>query len=56
MSLVVECLALRLRLNAAKDEKIHEEWLDNMRHTMMFIDPELREKLIERHRVVGPTC
>ena len=46
--------SLEFRLNAGKDEKIHEEWLDNMRHTMMFIDPELREKLIERHRVVGP--
>ena len=25
-----------------------------MRHTMMFIEPDLRETLIECHRVVGP--
>ena len=46
--------ALEFRLNAAKDEKVHEEWLDAMRHTMMFIEPDLRETLIECHRVVGP--
>ncbi len=45
---------LEFRLNAAKDEKVHEEWLDAMRHSMMFIEPDLREKLIECHRVVGP--
>ena len=46
--------SLEFRLNAARDGKMHEEWLDAMRHTMMFMEPELREKLIERHRVVGP--
>ena len=47
--------ALDFRLDAAKDEKVHEEWLDAMRHTMMFIEPDLRERLIECHRRVGPT-
>ena len=46
--------ALDFRLNAAKDEKVHQEWLDAMRHVMMFIEPELRERLIECHRKVGP--
>jgi pimeloyl-ACP methyl ester carboxylesterase len=41
-------------LNAAKDEKVHEEWLDAMRHSMMFIESSLREHLIECHRIVGP--
>ena len=47
--------SLEFRLNAAKDEKVHEEWLDAMRHTMMFIEPDLRERLIDCHRTVGPT-
>lgn len=46
--------SLEFRLNAAKDEKVHEEWLDAMRHSMMFIESGLREQLIECHRIVGP--
>tara|TARA_B110000263_G_scaffold116308_1_gene101381 strand:+ start:1154 stop:1732 length:579 start_codon:yes stop_codon:yes gene_type:complete len=46
--------SLEFRLNAAKDEKVHEEWLDAMRHSMMFIESSLREQLIECHRIVGP--
>ena len=46
--------SLEFRLNAAKDEKVHEEWLDAMRHSMMFIKDDLREQLIECHRTVGP--
>ena len=45
---------MEFRLNAAKDEKVHEEWLDAMRHSMMFIEDDLREQLIECHRTVGP--
>ena len=45
---------LEFRLNAAKDAKVHEEWLDAMRHVMMFIEPDLRERLIECHKTVGP--
>jgi len=47
--------SLEFRLDAAKDAQVHEEWLDAMRHTMMFIEPDLRERLIECHRTVGPT-
>ena len=46
--------ALELRLKAAKDPEAYRQWLDLMRHNMMFIDPELRERLIECHRKVGP--
>jgi len=46
--------SLEFRLNAARDEKVHEEWLDAMRHSMMFIEEGLREQLIECHRIVGP--
>ncbi len=43
-----------LRLRAAEDPKVYEEWLEQMRHSMKFVDPALRERLIERHRQVGP--
>jgi pimeloyl-ACP methyl ester carboxylesterase len=46
--------ALELRLRAAKDPEAYRQWLDLMRHNMMFIDPELRERLVECHRKVGP--
>jgi len=45
---------LELRLKAAKDAETHEKWLELMRHNMMFIDPDFRERLIECHRKVGP--
>jgi pimeloyl-ACP methyl ester carboxylesterase len=43
-----------LRLRAAEDPKVYEEWLAYQRHSMKFVDPALREQLIERHRQVGP--
>lgn len=46
--------SLDFRLNAGKDEKTHQEWLDAMRHAMMFIDDELTEQLIKCHQKVGP--
>jgi pimeloyl-ACP methyl ester carboxylesterase len=46
--------ARELRLNAAKDPDIYRQWLDLNRHNMMFIDPELRERLVDCHRKVGP--
>jgi pimeloyl-ACP methyl ester carboxylesterase len=45
---------LELRLKAARDGEAHRKWLDLMRHNMMFIDPDLRERLVESHRKVGP--
>jgi pimeloyl-ACP methyl ester carboxylesterase len=46
--------ALELRLNAARDAESHRQWLDLMRHNMKFIEPDLRERLVECHRKVGP--
>ena len=46
--------AVELRLKAAKDAETYQKWLDLNRHNMMFIDPDLRERLVECHRKVGP--
>ncbi len=44
-----------LRLRAAKDQKVYEEeWIEYQRHAMMFVEPALRERLVQRHRQVGP--
>jgi len=46
--------AYEMRLRAAKDPKAYEEWLAFQRHAMKFVEPELRERLMERHRQIGP--
>jgi pimeloyl-ACP methyl ester carboxylesterase len=46
--------AVELRLKAAEDPEIYQKWLDLNRHNMMFIDADLRERLVECHRKVGP--
>src|SRR4051812_11339265 len=44
-----------MRLRAAKDPKSYEEeWIPFQRKAMRYVEPELRERLIERHRQVGP--
>jgi len=44
-----------MRLRAAEDPKVYDdEWIAYQRHAMKFVEPELCEKLIERHRQVGP--
>ncbi len=43
-----------MRLRAVEDPKVYEEWLEYQRHTMKFVEPGLRERLLERHRQVGP--
>ena len=43
-----------LRLRAAEDPTVYEEWLGYQRHAMKLIKPDLREQLIQRHRQVGP--
>jgi pimeloyl-ACP methyl ester carboxylesterase len=43
-----------LRLRAAEDPKVYEEWLGFQRRAMHLLEPNLRERLIERHRAVGP--
>ena len=46
--------AYEMRLRAAEDPKVYEEWLAYQRHSMKFVEPGLREQLMERHRQVGP--
>ena len=46
--------SLEFRLNAAKDHRVYEEWIEAMRHSQMFIAPELSNRLIECHKTVGP--
>jgi pimeloyl-ACP methyl ester carboxylesterase len=48
------CSAVELRLKAAEDAEIQKKRSDLNRHNMMFIDPALRERLVECHRKVGP--
>jgi 3-oxoadipate enol-lactonase/4-carboxymuconolactone decarboxylase len=43
-----------MRLRAVESPKAYEEWLDYQCHAMKLIDPSLRERLLERHRQVGP--
>ena len=45
---------LEMRLNAAKDPAVYQEWLEFQRHAMMFVDQELRDHLMECHTKVGP--
>ena len=43
-----------LRLRAAEDAAVYEEWLAYQRHAMQLVEPGLRERLLQRHRQVGP--
>jgi len=43
-----------MRVRAAQDPKAHEEWLAFNRHAMFLVEPSLRERLLERHRQIGP--
>jgi pimeloyl-ACP methyl ester carboxylesterase len=43
-----------LRLNAVKSPVVYEEWLEYQRMAMHLVEPGLRERLMERHRQVGP--
>ncbi|HYC44422.1 MAG TPA: alpha/beta hydrolase [Burkholderiales bacterium] len=44
-----------MRLRAAKDPKAYEEeWIPFQRRAMHLVEPALRERLMERHRRVGP--
>jgi pimeloyl-ACP methyl ester carboxylesterase len=44
-----------MRLRAAEDPKVYEdEWIAYQRRAMKFVEPGLCERLIERHREVGP--
>ena len=43
-----------VRVRAAQDPKAYEEWIAFNRHAMYLVEPGLRERLLERHRQVGP--
>jgi pimeloyl-ACP methyl ester carboxylesterase len=43
-----------MRLRAPEDPKVYEEWLAFQRKAMHLVEPGLRERLMERHRQVGP--
>jgi pimeloyl-ACP methyl ester carboxylesterase len=42
------------RLDALKDPKAYEEWVQIQYRTMKFVEPALREKLVQRHIQMGP--
>ncbi len=47
--------AYEMRLRAAEDPKVYEnEWMAHQRKAMKFVEPDLRDRLLERHRQVGP--
>ena len=46
--------ALNMRLDAVKSPEAYKKWLEYQRHAMMFVDSELRERLLECHKKVGP--
>ena len=47
--------AYDMRLRADADPKVYEEeWIPFQRKAMKFVEPGRREKLMERHRQVGP--
>ena len=43
-----------LRLQAPKDPKVYEKWLEYQYKAMHLVEPGLRERLMQRHRQVGP--
>ena len=45
---------LEFRLKAAQDPETYREWLEAMRQQFLFMEPELRDRLMECHRRVGP--
>ena len=43
-----------MRLRALEDPQVYEEWLAFQRTAMHLVNPQMRERLMERHREVGP--
>jgi len=43
-----------MRLRAAEEPAVYEQWVAAMRESMRFVAPEFRERLIAYHRQVGP--
>ena len=47
---------LQFRLDAAENPETYEKWLGMMDGVMHFIEPDLRARLLQRHREVGPVA
>ena len=45
---------LNMRLRAAENPEAYKEWWTFQQTAMMFVDAPLKERLMERHRQVGP--
>ncbi len=45
---------LELRQRAAENAAVYQEWWEAQRRNMKFVEPELRERLMEFHAKVGP--
>ena len=45
---------LDMRLRAAKEPEAYQEWIEFQRHAMMWVEPGLRDRLLECHAQVGP--
>jgi pimeloyl-ACP methyl ester carboxylesterase len=43
-----------MRLEAVENQKVYQEWIGFQRKAMHLVDPVLRERLMERHKQVGP--
>ncbi len=46
--------AYDMRLRAAADPKVYEEWVEFQNHAMKFVEPELKARLMQRHLQIGP--
>lgn len=46
--------SLAMRLRAAEEPAVYEQWIAAMRESMQFVAPQLRERLIACHHRVGP--
>ena len=46
--------SLDMRLRAAEEPAVYEQWIAAMRESMRFVAPELRARLIACHHQVGP--
>ena len=45
---------LELRQRAAEDPAVYQQWWESQRKAMKFVEPELRERLMDCHARVGP--
>jgi 3-oxoadipate enol-lactonase len=43
-----------MRLMAERDPDAYERWIDHQERALMHVTPDLRERLMARHRQVGP--